>query len=127
MQSNKKFTKSTKFIKKKNNDYFDSLMEAQNIFIKLCMPPREDIDDIITNLKYLVNWRGYNLNVNVENDPILITKNENTYTFSKKQFLKNKKFIQNLIYKYNTSIGNVYLKIKQVDDNNFNIKITKKH
>ena len=127
MQSNKKFTKSTKFIKKKNNDYFDSLMEAQNIFIKLCMPPREDIDDIITNLKYLVNWRGYNLNVNVENDPISITKNENTYTFSKKQFLKNKKFIQNLIYKYNTSIGNVYLKIKQVDDNNFNIKITKKH
>lgn len=129
----KKFepNKSNKFEPKNKRKQFDSnynkaITKASNAFIKECFPPIEYHEDIITNIQYLVNWNGYSHILNVEDDNITIEENNKKYSFSKKHFLKNKKFFGSLYYNYNQKFGNVHLKVKELDNTRILIKMTNK-
>lgn len=124
-------TKSKKFEstnKGKNFDlnYSKALKKASNVLVKECLPPDNYHEDIITNIQYIVNWNGYSHILNVENDNLTIEENNKKYNFSKKHFLKNKKFLGSLYYIYNKNFGNVHLKVKELDNTRFLIKMTNK-
>ena len=132
----KKFepTKSTNFeqTKSKNkgknfdSNYNKALTKASNTLIKECLPPVEYHDDIIANIQYLVNWNGYSHILNVESDTITIEEDSKRYNFSKKHFLKNKKFFGSLYYNYAKQFGKVHLKVKELDNTRVLIKMTNK-
>ena len=124
-------TKSKKFEptnkgKKFDLNYSKALKKASNVLVKECLPPDNYHEDIITNIQYIVNWNGYSHILNVENDNLTIEENNKKYNFSKKHFLKNKKFLGSLYYIYNKNFGNVHLKVKELDNTRFLIKMTNK-
>ena len=112
-----------------NSPYQQAFTQAQDELVKLCQIPTEDIDTISTNMQYLVNWRGYKLDIDVTDDVINITNKDKTFTFSKSRFLDNKLFARKLAYSYQNTIGNAFIRIKSNPKNpsTYSILINKKH
>ena len=130
-----KNTKLNKNFKRKNSfsnnskEKFNALLEAQKKFIRLCKPNKEDEDEINTGLQFINNWNGKNITIDASND-ILIKKNGKKYTFSKVQFLKNKKFKELLIKELSDNFNcDMYVKIfkknKMDTDNEYIINVNK--
>ena len=97
----------------KNNSYQTAFTKAQDKMIEECRIPPEDVDDIATNMQYLVNWRGYKLDIDVSDDTIEIVENGKTFKFSKSRFLLNRVFVKQLAYAYQNTIGDAFIRIKQ--------------
>ena len=82
-------------------------------------------------MKHVNNWLGKNITIDCSND-ITVEMNEKKYSFSKSQFLKNKKFKDKLMKEYSKNfICDVWVKIfkkdKNDDNNEYVININKKY
>jgi len=97
----------------KNNSYQKAFAQAQDNLIEECQIPPEDVDDIATNMQYLVGWRGYKLDIDVSDDTIEIVENGKTFKFSKSRFLLNRVFVKQLADAYQNTIGDAFITIKQ--------------
>lgn len=119
--------KNTKNTKNKRTpeeiaSYKLALSSAENKLLNQCIPNRDKIDDIITNMRYLVNWRGYTHYVDITNDVITVDNNN----FSIRRFLDNKFFKKKLYHIYGKRIGDVYLRTSITQDNKFKVAIYKR-
>lgn len=102
---------------KEINYYKLALEEASEKMLKTCRPSKDKIDEIATNIQYLVNWRGYKHEMDISDDTISVKKNDKEYNFSKSHFLNNKYFKKNIINEYTKLFGDVYLKFYTSPDN----------
>lgn len=122
-QQNK--TKGTKTHKRSAEEiasYKLALSSAENKLLNQCVPSKDKIDDIITNMRYLINWRGYTHYVDIGNDVITV----DNHNFSIRKFLDNKFFKKKLYHIYGKRIGDVYLRTSITQDNKFKVVISKR-
>ena len=96
---------------KTSNEKFEALLAAQKILISKCKPSKK-FDKIIKNSLKDPNWKGLRLTVKIEDDEIMVRKNEKNYKFSKTKFFTNKVFKYNLINSFTKEYGDkVWIKI----------------
>jgi len=99
-----------------------ALSTAENKLLNQCIPNKDKIDDIITNMTYLKNWKGYTHYVDISTDVITV----DNHNFSMKRFLDNRFFKKKLYEIYGKKIGDVYLRTFVTSDNKFKIVISKR-
>ena len=101
--------------KKGSNEKFEALLTAQKILISKCKPSKK-FDKIIRNSLNDSNWKGLRLTVKIEDDEIIVRKNEKNYKFSKTKFFTNKVFKYNLINSFTKDYGDkIWIKIYKKD------------
>ena len=122
MRNNKNQKKSTK---PKDKNFAIAIKSAQEKLFEKCKPNESTKSSITESLKYVSNWDGQFIKIDVSEDNIVEKLDDKEYTFSKKKFLSNKYF-QNLVSDfYKSEIGNVYLRFFQSrkDENSYIIHV----
>ena len=124
---NERFIKQLKYNYEKKS-YRQAFNQAQEIMIDHCLLTENEMDDVRTNMQYIYNWQGYTKYIDIQNDNIEIeVPSGKVFKFSKSKFLENRRFFGRIIYEYNNHLGNVYIRLKKSGDNNYTIRITKRH
>ena len=109
------------------NYYKIALNRAQTHMVKSCRPDREKLDYISTQNQYTKNWTGYKHYIDIPDDKIVINENNKNYTFSKSQFLSNKRFQYLVINDYKNLLGNIFVKFIKKQDDKYIIMINQLH
>ena len=107
---------TNKFSYEERNKHKRALVEAQEIFMKICTPTDKQITEFKTNISQVKNWQGVIHKIDISNDNLEV----DGYTFSKKHYLNNIFFQKRLKTRYYTlfnpkSIGLIFPK----NDNKF--------
>ena len=122
-----KYESSKKTSGKTDRDpsYSKAFQNAQESLVKSCRPSKDDHSIISQSIKYIHNWNGHHVKVDVTDDDIVINMEEKEFKFSKKRFLSNRNFQRDVIDEYASAYGNVYLKFfqKKDDDDTYTIHV----
>lgn len=97
-------------------NYKSALEEAQKICLELCKPNSEQSDNISQSIKHVHNWEGQSIRVDLEDDDIKLELLDKEYSFSKKRFLGNKYFQNNVRDYYKEQFENTFLKFFESKD-----------
>ena len=84
---------------KDNSKYKTAINEARALLFQQCLP-NDKMKNIIKNNINKADWRPVSLTVNFDDDSFNHVVDGETFTFSKKRFLENKHFRNDLIKHY---------------------------
>ena len=90
---------------RKSSPKHSAMLKAQKEMMKECLPSQELSDEIVTNLQYLVDWRGTSIQLKIDSDELVVNYEDKDYTFQKSKFLQNKFFWRDLNRVYQNKFG----------------------
>ena len=111
--------------KPKDPNFKDAIKSAEDKLFEMCKISEKEKSTIHESLKYVKDWSGHYIRIDISEDSILEKIDDKEYTFSKKRFLSNKYFQSRVIDYFKSEIGESYLRFFQSrkDENLFLIHI----
>lgn len=115
---------------RKSSPKHSAMLKAQKEMMKECLPSQELSDEIVTNLQYLVDWRGTSIQLKIDSDELVVNYEDKDYTFQKSKFLQNKFFWRDLNRVYQNKFGydiRVRVNKPKFEDGDYYIKIMRNY